>query len=331
MLRKFAAGIFFISSLANAASFDCSKAFSDVEKLICNTPSLSKADDELYVDYLQAKVVTGNSDDFKKLVKQNWKLREQNCKTEECLLSWYKRSTDLYRSISSSKEKISDSDSDGNELYYGKRVNISGVINRESAGFPSLRPDNILSVSSIDGNSEGLEPSEYGVGVIQLVISSDKIWDKFEKNKGSKAIVLCNLYHAHTIHHKTPVLCTVEDIKVEGISKANSPTEIKSNAGSSTSKKKTSDDFFIENPKLATFNIKRAVKTQSLGNAFADIALENTGDKNKFKAASDQMNEHGYEYTKIAIPQLRDVCSLGMTSTYGLDKDDCERLQQYRP
>lgn len=331
MLKKIAIGLLLVSSSVSAASFDCSKAFSDVEKLICNTPSLSNADDELYVDYLQAKVITGNSDDFKKLVKQSWKLREKNCKTEECLLGWYKQSSDLYRNISSSKEKTADNDSDNHELYYGKSVNITGTLNRESAGFPSLRPDDILSVSSADGDSEGLEPSEYGVGVMQLVISGDDMWNKFEKNKGDKSTVLCNLYHSHTMHHKTPVLCTVEDIQVEGFSKKTPSTKQKIEPTKSSSQKKTSDDFFTENPRLATFNIKRAVKIQSLGNAFSDVAMENTDSKSKLKATSDQVNEHGYEYTKIAIPQLREICSLGMTSSYGLDENDCERLHQYTP
>ncbi|AOM40490.1 lysozyme inhibitor LprI family protein [Xenorhabdus hominickii] len=95
--------LFLVSASVGAASFDCTKAFSKTEKLICNTSVLSQADDALYVDYLQAKIATGNSDDFKKLVKQNWKLREKNCDTEKCLLDWYKKSTELYRLISANQ------------------------------------------------------------------------------------------------------------------------------------------------------------------------------------------------------------------------------------
>ncbi|MEQ1966253.1 hypothetical protein ABLA30_04215 [Xenorhabdus nematophila] len=105
MLNKVAVVLFLISTTATAASFDCTKATSKAEKLICSTPALSQADDALYVDYLQAKVVTGNSNDFKALVKQNWKLREKNCDTEKCLLNWYKRSTELYRQIAAIRPK----------------------------------------------------------------------------------------------------------------------------------------------------------------------------------------------------------------------------------
>ncbi|WFQ80514.1 MULTISPECIES: lysozyme inhibitor LprI family protein [Xenorhabdus] len=105
MLKKIAVALSLVATTATSTSFDCTKATSKAEKLICSTPALSQADDTLYVDYLQAKVVTGNSNDFKKLVKQNWKLREKNCETEECLLGWYKRSTELYRQIAAIRPK----------------------------------------------------------------------------------------------------------------------------------------------------------------------------------------------------------------------------------
>ncbi|MDE9477020.1 lysozyme inhibitor LprI family protein [Xenorhabdus bovienii] len=106
--------LFLVSVGANAASFDCAKASSKAEKLICSIPVLSQADDALYFDYLRAKVVTGNNDDFKKLVKQNWKLREKNCDTEKCLLDWYKKSTDLYRLISANQPQ---SKNEGRKVY----------------------------------------------------------------------------------------------------------------------------------------------------------------------------------------------------------------------
>src|SRR5271154_1640391 len=38
--------------LSNAASFDCAKAGTSVERLICSTPELSKLDETMAVDYL---------------------------------------------------------------------------------------------------------------------------------------------------------------------------------------------------------------------------------------------------------------------------------------
>ncbi|AWK42663.1 lysozyme inhibitor LprI family protein [Photorhabdus laumondii] len=77
-----------MSFLSFGASFDCAKATSKAEKLICSTPALSQADDNLYINYLQAKLATGNNADFKALVKQNWELREK-CVVVECLQDWY--------------------------------------------------------------------------------------------------------------------------------------------------------------------------------------------------------------------------------------------------
>ncbi|MCE1741552.1 hypothetical protein LWT88_23110, partial [Enterobacter hormaechei] len=72
------------------------------EKLICSTPALSQADDNLYINYLQAKLATGNNADFKALVKQNWELREK-CVVVECLQDWYKRSSEMYKKIAAIK------------------------------------------------------------------------------------------------------------------------------------------------------------------------------------------------------------------------------------
>lgn len=333
MKKIIAVSCLLFSTASFAASFDCAKAYSKVEKLICDTPSLSKADDELYVDYLQAKLVTGNSAEFKKIVGQNWKLREKNCDTEECLLDWYKRSTVLYRNIAGSKSPDANKPEENQvkTYYYGEPVELQGFMLNERAGFPSLRLVDIISVTTRNGADEPDAQAAFGVGVTQLVMSNEKMWSIFNDNQGKAVTVTCNLFSAHTIHHKTPVLCSVINIKVEKGIAESSPSKRKESKPVTDSRKKTADDFFSEHPNLATFNIKRAVKTQSLGNAFSDIALEDTGSKSKLKATSDLMREHGYEYTKIAIPQLQELCAMGMTSMHGLDADDCERLQAYNP
>jgi len=94
------AGLLLLSLTASshAASFDCSKASSVSEKLICQTPSLSAADERLATDYRQARTASGNSPEFRQLTKQNWQRREQ-CQTTACLSDWYRRSQQLYRQI----------------------------------------------------------------------------------------------------------------------------------------------------------------------------------------------------------------------------------------
>lgn len=213
MIRLLLFIVLFTPFITYAASFDCSKASSNVEKLICDTPELSKADDELYVDYLQAKLVTGNSDEFKKLAKKNWDLRVKNCDTKECLLDWYKRSTIIYRNVSAS-QPIDEQDVSGANYYYGSSVKIKGILKRELGGFPSIRTDDIISVSSkTPDEAEFDEPREWGVAVMQLAMTDKAQWRYFEKNINTKVLVTCNLYHAHTGHHFTPVMCLVENIE----------------------------------------------------------------------------------------------------------------------
>ncbi|MCC8367107.1 hypothetical protein J8V57_12615 [Xenorhabdus sp. PB61.4] len=160
MLRKCAAALFLISGVTNAASFDCTKATSKAEKLICSTPVLSQADDELYIDYLQTKVITGNSDDFKALVKQNWKLREKNCDTEECLLNWYKKTSNLYKQIAVIGKKENQTSENPKVDEYGlpipkNEAAYSNYIKIMKSGI--AEKSNVLKKSQVTGTYTGAE------------------------------------------------------------------------------------------------------------------------------------------------------------------------------
>ncbi|HGM9964180.1 TPA: DUF4431 domain-containing protein [Providencia stuartii] len=210
MIRLFLFLIFVFPSITYAASFDCAKAQSNVEKLICNTPELSKADDELYVDYLQAKLVTGNSDEFKRLVKKNWELRVKNCDTKSCLLDWYHRSTIIYRNIAAS-QPVDEQDISEFNYYYNSPVKLRGVIRLEKPdGFLTLRTDNIISVSSKEPEDSEGEPIEWGIGALHLAPRNSDQFNQLKEIQGKKVDITCDLYHATNIHHKTPVLCSVE-------------------------------------------------------------------------------------------------------------------------
>jgi len=90
---------FFLLTFAgnlHAASFDCSKATSEVEKIICGDDELSKLDQALNKAYLQALKRT----DMKKRTIENqrlWLKNERNaCKDAECLKKAYQtRITEL--------------------------------------------------------------------------------------------------------------------------------------------------------------------------------------------------------------------------------------------
>ncbi|WP_368870087.1 DUF4431 domain-containing protein [Proteus mirabilis] len=330
-MKKTAIGLLIFASFAvNSASFDCSKEPSKVGQLICNTPELSKMDDELYVDYLQAKLVTGNNAEFKKLVKQNWKLRQDNCETVECIADWYKRSTILYRNIANANasNNIETKKKNSNEYFYAEPVKLDGLLLNESVGFPSLRLFEIISVSSKDGGQEADELPEFGVGVTQLVITRDNLWDQFEKYKGKPATVTCGLFHAHTAQHKTPVMCNVIDISPDE-NQARSDDRASSNHDVKSSN--TLDDFLKNNPELSNnIYIKKAIKDMAAALSLQDSFISPSPNSSVLRATSDGLKENGYEYGRLAIRTLQDNCRIGAGDLWGLRDKECSILFNYK-
>ncbi|CBJ39484.1 conserved exported protein of unknown function [Ralstonia solanacearum CMR15] len=74
---------------ALTTSFDCSKAKSDAERLICSDPVLAANDVELAKIFVRAKAAATDQAAFRERVRQQWNYREQNCHERECLVRWY--------------------------------------------------------------------------------------------------------------------------------------------------------------------------------------------------------------------------------------------------
>jgi uncharacterized protein YecT (DUF1311 family) len=70
-------------------SFDCAKAHSTNEQLICSDAELANLDAQLFVIYQQAKQLSNNADWFKQSARNAFKWRESNCHDKACLLTWY--------------------------------------------------------------------------------------------------------------------------------------------------------------------------------------------------------------------------------------------------
>jgi uncharacterized protein len=85
------AAILSLPMMSAAATFDCSKARSRPDRLICNDSELSKMDDDLGVLYRRAKAVATNPALFKKSNSDAWNLREKTCVDKACLVDWYQR------------------------------------------------------------------------------------------------------------------------------------------------------------------------------------------------------------------------------------------------
>ena len=77
-------------------SFDCAKARSEPEKIICATPELARSDREVSRIYLTARRFAVNSEEFRASNLRAWRRREETCRDLECLRTWYgKREADL--------------------------------------------------------------------------------------------------------------------------------------------------------------------------------------------------------------------------------------------
>jgi len=82
-----------------AASFNCTKAKSRAEILICSDSELSSLDDDLARIYLKAKSLASSPADFKAQGEREWKKRETTCIDKQCLLAWYSQRRDQLLSV----------------------------------------------------------------------------------------------------------------------------------------------------------------------------------------------------------------------------------------
>lgn len=71
------------------ASFDCSKAKSQAELLICSDTELAQLDIELATLYKKAKNLAVDNEEFHRVNKEEWLKREKSCFDRNCLLDWY--------------------------------------------------------------------------------------------------------------------------------------------------------------------------------------------------------------------------------------------------
>ena len=81
-------------------SFDCRKARSVPEKIICSDTELAQLDRELGRVYARARHATPNPASFRQRQNEEWLKREATCRDRECLLRWYAHRRDqLMREI----------------------------------------------------------------------------------------------------------------------------------------------------------------------------------------------------------------------------------------
>ena len=73
----------------NSPSFDCRRARSNTEKLICSDAELARLDRELGRAYGRAKNTASDPAAFQRQSELEWRRRETICQDRGCLLRWY--------------------------------------------------------------------------------------------------------------------------------------------------------------------------------------------------------------------------------------------------
>ncbi|MFC1568051.1 lysozyme inhibitor LprI family protein, partial [Pseudomonadota bacterium] len=87
-----------------AASFDCNKASTKVEKLICSDTEISKLDEELSKAYSGALKKSSDEQSFKR-GQRDWLIERNTCSNIECLKRKYIQRTNLLKTIFGCSEK----------------------------------------------------------------------------------------------------------------------------------------------------------------------------------------------------------------------------------
>lgn len=114
--------LFLTSPPLLAASFDCTKAATSVEKLICNNEDISSLDDQLAKSYKSALEKTSDKEGFKK-AQVEWLKQQRLCKDVACLSSVYQERISVLNnqvSSSSTASETSQSSQSSTAFYSGK-------------------------------------------------------------------------------------------------------------------------------------------------------------------------------------------------------------------
>ncbi|MDO8343503.1 MAG: lysozyme inhibitor LprI family protein [Cellvibrio sp.] len=95
------------SNYSLAASFDCSKAKTKIEKIICLSPEISKKDEELAKIYYAVNNASANNQFL--IEKQKKWLKERNkCDSDKCLLEKYSERIGVIENWLDNEKKIDD-------------------------------------------------------------------------------------------------------------------------------------------------------------------------------------------------------------------------------
>lgn len=156
-------------------SFDCRKAKSRAEKLICADSQLSSLDRELNNYYIQAKKISFDKENFKKETESAWIKREKECFDKNCLVNWYVSRKLHYQKVMWAANVIID---DRNKILSNDTTNIEKerqqlIEERRKFEEEKLTREQARNTQRINLQISNTQPNSDGDFVINIKTSSD--------------------------------------------------------------------------------------------------------------------------------------------------------------
>ncbi|MEI6746797.1 MAG: hypothetical protein WCL34_12615 [Methylococcaceae bacterium] len=153
-----------VSTTAFAASFDCDKATTFIEKAICNNEKIGKLDDELAVNFKTVKNSIGG-DAAKELIasQKQWLSVRNKCTDDQCLIDSYSKRIDVIAGHLSDSNISSSSDIKcaevkyGAESYFDKMEQLSKKAKLSSEGLFSRHHEEIVSILCENGKAKDID------------------------------------------------------------------------------------------------------------------------------------------------------------------------------
>lgn len=204
--------LFFSLPVLAQPSFDCYKARSSNEKLICADAELATLDTELAQLHRRVKALRLDPARFQREGKEAMIWREQHCTDKACLQQWYGERTKALGALASTYPKLQKATPDVS-------VQVTGVVQRRVApptmthdekphAYPALVLKQPLSVYC-DGRPQCEEA--YALAELQLVIP-EPLQTAINQQRDRPVRLSGQLMTAHTGFHYTRYLLIVDAV-----------------------------------------------------------------------------------------------------------------------
>lgn len=170
---------------ATAASFDCSRVQTFIEKTVCTNPEISKADETLASLYVNILNQSSNSSD---LIKEQriWIKERNSCKTDSCILEKYKnRETELNTWLHKEKAKELENCTDRPECWpegSAMHTGLTYVIYLKKTSIQiKIKFEELIAILSDSPNYNGEKNQDYRI--ISALTAQQKSWEKYRSDE----------------------------------------------------------------------------------------------------------------------------------------------------